>query len=153
MASCSSFLGFTAIMGRHREQDVATHPAQARDGPSGEGAVATDDWTQSPTAQRSVRGLAATGALEVKARCPANSPRMPTRKIGEPKNPGAPGSTRVVVGGTIILPGVGYVEMAFAASPGQALTAIAFLRPCVLPEHGRGEKCVLRCTRQGSGTL
>ena len=51
-----------------------------------------------------------------------------------------------VVGGTIILPGVGYVEMAFAASSGRALAAVAFLRPCVLPEPGSGEKCVLRCT-------
>jgi hypothetical protein len=53
-----------------------------------------------------------------------------------------------VVGGTIILPGVGYVEMAFAASSGRALAAVAFLRPCVLPEPGRGEKCVVRCTRR-----
>ena len=53
-----------------------------------------------------------------------------------------------VVGGTIILPGVGYVEMAFAASSGRALVAVAFLRPCVLPEPGRGENCVLRCTRR-----
>ena len=53
-----------------------------------------------------------------------------------------------VVGGAIILPGVGYVEMAFAASSGRALAAVAFLRPCVLPKPGRGEKCVLRCTRR-----
>ena len=53
-----------------------------------------------------------------------------------------------VVGGAIILPGVGYVEMAFAASSGRALTAVAFLRPCVLREPGRGEKCVLRCARR-----
>ena len=53
-----------------------------------------------------------------------------------------------VVGGAIILPGVGYVEMAFAASSGRALAAVAFVRPCVLPEPGRGEKCVLRCTRR-----
>ena len=53
-----------------------------------------------------------------------------------------------VVGGTIILPGVGYVEMAFAASSGQALAAVAFLRPCVLSGPRRGEKCVLRCTRR-----
>ena len=58
-----------------------------------------------------------------------------------------------VVGGTIILPGVGYVEMAFAASSGRALTAVAFLRPCVLLGPGRGEKCVLRCTRRASGAL
>ena len=50
------------------------------------------------------------------------------------------------------MPGVGYVEMAFAASSGRALAAVAFLRPCVLPEPGRGEKCVLRCT-QRSGAL
>jgi hypothetical protein len=53
-----------------------------------------------------------------------------------------------VVGGTIILPGVGYVEMAFAANTSPALTAVAFLRPCVLSGPGRGEKCVLRCTRR-----
>ena len=58
-----------------------------------------------------------------------------------------------VVGGAIILPGVGYVEMAFAASSGRALGAVAFLRPCVLPEPGRGEKCVLRCTRRATGAL
>jgi len=58
-----------------------------------------------------------------------------------------------VVGGTIILPGVGYVEMAFAASSSRALTAVAFLRPCVLPEPGRGEKCVLRCRRRATGAL
>ena len=53
-----------------------------------------------------------------------------------------------VVGGTIILPGVGYVEMAFAASSGRAFTAVSFLRPCVLSGPGRGEKCVVRCTRR-----
>ena len=46
------------------------------------------------------------------------------------------------------MPGVGYVEMALAASSGRALAAVAFLRPCVLPEPGRGEKCALRCTRR-----
>ena len=55
-----------------------------------------------------------------------------------------------VVGGSIILPGVGYVEMAFAASSSRALAAVAFLRPCALPEPGRGEKCVLRCTRRAA---
>ena len=58
-----------------------------------------------------------------------------------------------VVGGTIILPGVGYIEMAFAASSGRALTAVAFLRPCLLSGPGLGEKCVLRCTQQATGTL
>ena len=40
-----------------------------------------------------------------------------------------------VVGGNILLPGVGYVEMAFTASSGRnsAITAVAFLRPCILP--------------------
>ena len=57
-----------------------------------------------------------------------------------------------VVGGTIILPGVGYVEMAFAASSGRALAAVAFLRPCVLSMAGR-EKCFLRCTRRATGAL
>ena len=58
-----------------------------------------------------------------------------------------------VVGGTVLLPGVAYVETVFAASSCSALADVAFLRPCVLPELGRGEKCLLRCTRQGSGTL
>ncbi len=58
-----------------------------------------------------------------------------------------------VVGGTIILPGVAYIELAFAASSCPALTDVAFLRPCSVSGPGRGEKCVLRCTRQGSGTL
>ena len=53
-----------------------------------------------------------------------------------------------VVGGTIILPGVGYIEMAFAASSSRACTAVSFLRPCVLSGPGRGEKCVLRCTQR-----
>ena len=55
-----------------------------------------------------------------------------------------------VVGGTIILPGVGYVEMAFAASSCRALAAVAFLRPCSLSGPGRGKKCTLRCTRRDS---
>ena len=58
-----------------------------------------------------------------------------------------------VVAGAIILPGVGYIEMAFAASSGRALAAVAFLRPCVLSGPGRGEKCVLRCTRRATGAL
>ena len=58
-----------------------------------------------------------------------------------------------VVGGTIILPGVGYVEMAFAASSGRALAGVAFLRPCSLSGPGRGEKCVLQCTRLATGAL
>jgi len=58
-----------------------------------------------------------------------------------------------VVAGAIILPGVGYVEMSFAASSCRALAAIAFLRPCALSGPGQGEKCVLRCTRRATGAL
>ena len=58
-----------------------------------------------------------------------------------------------VVGGPIILPGVGYVEMAFAASSGRALAAVAFLRPCSLSGLGQGKKCVVRCTRRANGAL
>ena len=45
-----------------------------------------------------------------------------------------------VVGGNILLPGVGYIEMAFAYCKTQqfALTAVAFVRPCVLPELSAG---------------
>ena len=40
-----------------------------------------------------------------------------------------------VVGGSILLPGVSFIEMAFAASPGHlSLTAIAYLRPCSLSD-------------------
>ena len=40
-----------------------------------------------------------------------------------------------VVGGSILLPGVGYVETAFAAGASRraVLSAVAFVRPCVLP--------------------
>jgi hypothetical protein len=59
-----------------------------------------------------------------------------------------------VVGGSILLPGVSFIEMAFAASPGHSsLTAIAYLRPCSLPGpmEASGERCVLRCTKRGAG--
>ena len=58
-----------------------------------------------------------------------------------------------VVGGSILLPGVSFIEMAFAASPGHSsLTAIAYLRPCSLPglTDRSGERCVLRCTQRGA---
>ena len=51
-----------------------------------------------------------------------------------------------IVGGNILLPGVGYVEMAFAANGSRhaALSAVAFVHPCVLPEPGEGaERCAL----------
>ena len=56
-----------------------------------------------------------------------------------------------VVGGQIFLPGVGYLEMMFAATHRTVLKAIAFIRPCVLPvpRPDAPEKCVLRCTRRG----
>ena len=39
-----------------------------------------------------------------------------------------------VVGGSILLPGVSFIEMAFAANPSpSSLTAIAYVRPCSLP--------------------
>ena len=57
-----------------------------------------------------------------------------------------------VVGGSILLPGVSFVEMAFAVSPGHSsLTEIAYLRPCSLPDFNEEyrERCVLRCTQRG----
>ena len=60
-----------------------------------------------------------------------------------------------VVGGQILLPGVGYVEMTFIANLGRvsAFTDVAFMRPCLLPQPGTNEKCVLRCTQQDSGAF
>jgi acyl transferase domain-containing protein len=60
-----------------------------------------------------------------------------------------------VVGGNIFLPGVGYVEMAFTASRGRnsALTAAAFLRPCILPGPSDSWECVLRCTQRETGSF
>ena len=57
-----------------------------------------------------------------------------------------------VVGGSILLPGVSFIEMAFAASPGHSsLTTIAYLRPCALPDpkEASDEQCALRCTKSG----
>ena len=56
-----------------------------------------------------------------------------------------------VVGGGILLPGVGYLEMMFAATRRTVLKAVTFIRPCVLPvpRPGAPEKCILRCTRRG----
>ena len=60
-----------------------------------------------------------------------------------------------VVGGQILLPGVGYLEMAFIANLGRysAFIDIAFMRPCWLPEPGANERCVLRCTRRSEGVF
>ena len=46
-----------------------------------------------------------------------------------------------VVAGNILFPGVGYVEVAFAANVGKGsvLTSVAFLRPCILPEPRSGK--------------
>jgi len=58
-----------------------------------------------------------------------------------------------VVGGSILLPAVGFIGMAFAASPGQSiLKAVSYLRLCSLPDptDKSGERCVLRCTQRGS---
>ena len=56
-----------------------------------------------------------------------------------------------VVGGGILLPGVGYLEMMFAATRCTVLKAVTFIRPCVLPvpRPGASKKCVLRCIRRG----
>ena len=59
-----------------------------------------------------------------------------------------------VVGGGILLPGVGYIEMMFAAMRCSVLKAVAFIRPCALPGWpGALEKCILRCTRRGKDTF
>ena len=61
-----------------------------------------------------------------------------------------------VVGGNILLPGVGYVEMAFAADADRRamLSAVAFVRPCVLPgpRAAASERRALRCARREAGT-
>ena len=60
-----------------------------------------------------------------------------------------------VIAGSIFLPGTGYVEMAFAANQSQynVLQGVAVTRPCVLPVPGfeSNWKCILRCTRRGTG--
>ena len=60
-----------------------------------------------------------------------------------------------VVSGRILLPGVGYLEMTFIANLGRnsAFTDVAFMRPCWLPQLGKKERCVLRCTRRGDGAF
>ena len=62
-----------------------------------------------------------------------------------------------VVAGNILFPGVGYVEVAFAANLDQvsALTAAAFVRPCMLPNPrlGTSKRCELRCTRRETGGI
>ena len=62
-----------------------------------------------------------------------------------------------VVGGNILFPGVGYVEVAFAANLDQAsaLTAAAFVRPCILPNPrlGTSKRCELRCTQRETGGI
>ena len=56
-----------------------------------------------------------------------------------------------IVGGHMLLPGVGYVEMALAADADRrkVLSAVAVVQPCVLPaldQNAAGEQCTLRCT-------
>ena len=58
-----------------------------------------------------------------------------------------------VVGGSILVPGVSFIEMSFAASPAQSiLKEISYIRPCFLPgpTERSGERCVLRCTQGGA---
>ena len=50
-----------------------------------------------------------------------------------------------IVGGKVVLPGVGHVELAFASEKltnQVALSAVSFLRPCVLPASGRDQRVV-----------
>ena len=61
-----------------------------------------------------------------------------------------------VVGGNILFPGVGYVEVAFAANLDYcALNTVAFVRPCILPHSrlGTSKRCELRCTRRETGGI
>jgi hypothetical protein len=60
-----------------------------------------------------------------------------------------------VVGGSILLPGVGYLEMMFNANLDRysAFTDVAFMRPCWLPQPGANERCVLRYTRQSDAAF
>ena len=62
-----------------------------------------------------------------------------------------------VVAGNILFPGVGYVEVAFAANLDETLvlTATAFVRPCILPNPrlGTSKRCELRCTRRETGGI
>jgi hypothetical protein len=55
---------------------------------------------------------------------------------GMPLSPAADAAiAEHVVGGGVLLPGVGYLEMAMASSHGSrpALDAVAFIQPCLLP--------------------
>ena len=57
-----------------------------------------------------------------------------------------------VIDENVLLPGVGYAEMVFPSESHQyILTAVAFLRPCALPELPA--RCVLRQTRQNTGGI
>ena len=58
------------------------------------------------------------------------------------------------VGGSILLPGVGYVELAFVSAGLLDQTSqanVRFLRPCFLPAPG-SDPCVLRYSKQVTGT-
>ena len=61
-----------------------------------------------------------------------------------------------VISGSILLPGVGYIETAFAAVADRraVLSAVAFVRPCVLPgpRAAVSERCLLRGARRDAGT-
>ena len=63
-----------------------------------------------------------------------------------------------VVGGNVLLPGVGFVEMAFAhrdADTSPCLLAVAFVKPCLLsgPYPRRVARRTLRHTSQGVQTF
>ena len=62
-----------------------------------------------------------------------------------------------VVGDSILLPGVGFVEIALAADTDRhsVLSAVAFVRPCLLPEPRSGtlKRFALRRTRRSTGAV
>ena len=59
-----------------------------------------------------------------------------------------------IVGLNILLPGVGYVEMAFSSSGNLIITGVAFVRPCSLPELGAEQTdMLLRYMRQDTGAF
>ena len=62
-----------------------------------------------------------------------------------------------VISGSILFPGVGYVEMAFAASPNSytALSTVAFVRPCLLPNphHETRQLLSLLYTQHSTGSF
>ena len=60
-----------------------------------------------------------------------------------------------VVGSSVLLPGVSYIEIASAStklSDQIGLEAVMFIRPCILAVSG-SDACVVRYSRQAAGTF